>query len=313
MRRGRLLILLGLILALGTAAVVFILLQSATEDGEPEIERVEVVYALQPIAEDSPVDLEGQLGTKRVPKEGLSESVVLNLEETRGMLAAVQIEQGDVLYANMLQTTEEQMRKGKLGKLVQPGYVGVAFPISELSSVSYGIQPGDHVDILMTFSFVDIDPDTQIREPLCPPVCPVPGVPEGEIREVSSGDQHARLAAQLTVQNAEVLGVGRWNYKETTVQEQQPRGGEEAAPPPEAPPEYITLMLEPQDALVLKLAREYNASIDLAVRAEEDGQPFATQQVTLDYILTRFGISLPPKQPYTIEQIQGTAGSAGSE
>jgi pilus assembly protein CpaB len=314
MRRGRILILLGLILALGTAAVVFILLQSTAPSGEPEIERVDVVYAIQPIAKDSPVDVEGQLGIKKVPKEGLSESVVQDLQETQGMLAAVQIEQGDVIYANMLQTPEEQMQQAKLGKLVEVGYVAVAFPISELSSVSYGIQPGDHVDILVTFPFIDIDQDTQIREPLCPPVCPGTGGLEGESQSVTGSDQIPRLAAQLTVQNAEVLGVGRWNYKVTAAQEQQAQGrNQEAAAPPEEPPEYITLMLEPQDALVLKLAREYKASIDLAVRAVDDGQPFATQQVTLDYILTRFGLSLPPKQPYTIEQLGGTAGSAGSQ
>jgi pilus assembly protein CpaB len=308
------LILLGLILALGTAAVVFFLLQSTAPTGEPEIERVDVVYAMQPIAEDSPVDLEGQLGIKKVPKEGLSESVVLDLQETQGMLAAVPIEQGDVIFANMIQTPEEQMQKARLGKLVEVGYVAVAFPINELSSVSYGIQPGDHVDILMTFPFIDIDPETQIREPLCPPVCPGAGGVEAESQEASGSGQLPRLAAQLTVQNAEVLGVGRWNYKETAVQEQQAQARDpDAPPPPEPPPEYITLMLEPQDALVLKLAREYNASIDLGVRAEDDGQPFATQQVTLDYILTRFGISLPPKQPYTIEQLTDTAGSAGSE
>jgi Flp pilus assembly protein CpaB len=314
MRRGRILILLGLILALGTAAVVFILLQSTAPTGEPEIERVDVVYAMQPIAEGSPVDMEGQLGIKKVPKEGLSESVVRDLQETQGMLAAVQIQQGDVIYANMLQTPEEQMQKAKLGKLVEVGFVAVAFPISELSSVSYGIQPGDHVDILITFPFIDIDQETQIREPLCPPICPVPGGAEGESQEVSGSDQRPRLATQLTVQNAEVLGVGRWNYKETAVQEQQAQGrNQEAAPPPEKPPEYITLMLQPQDALVLKLAREYKASIDLAVRAEDDAQPFATQQVTLDYILTRFGVSLPPRQPYTIEQLGNTVQPAGSE
>lgn len=314
MRRGRLLILLGLILALGTAAVVFFLLQSTAPTGEPEIERVEVVYAMQPIAEDSPVDLEGQLGIKKVPKEGLSESVVRNLEQTQGMLATVPIEQGDIIYTNMLQTPEEQMQKAKLGKLVQVGYVAVAFPISELSSVSYGIQAGDHVDILITFSFIDIEQETQLREPVCPPICPVPGGLEGESQQAAGLEQLPRLATQLTVQNAEILGVGRWNYKEAAVQEQQAQSRDpDAPPPPEPPPEYITLMLEPQDALVLKLAREYNASIDLAVRAQDDAQPFATQQVTLDYILTRFGVSLPPKQPYTIEQLRPTVESRGSE
>jgi Flp pilus assembly protein CpaB len=60
-------------------------------------------------------------------------------------------------------------------------------------------------------------------------------------------------------------------------------------------------MLAPQDALVLKLAREHDASIDLAIRAKDDTQDFATQQVTLDYILSRFGISVPAKREYTIE------------
>jgi Flp pilus assembly protein CpaB len=59
-------------------------------------------------------------------------------------------------------------------------------------------------------------------------------------------------------------------------------------------------MLSPQDALVLKLAREYGASIQLAVRAQDDHQTFTTQQVTLDYILARFGISVPNKQPFSL-------------
>ena len=59
------------------------------------------------------------------------------------------------------------------------------------------------------------------------------------------------------------------------------------------------------DALVLKLAREYGASIDLAVRAQDDHQQFATQEVTLDYILARFAITLPGKQPYSIENARG--------
>ena len=61
---------------------------------------------------------------------------------------------------------------GELGKLVDPGYVAVAFPIDELSSVSYGVKPGDHVDVMMTFFFIDIDQETQIEEPLCAPICP---------------------------------------------------------------------------------------------------------------------------------------------
>jgi Flp pilus assembly protein CpaB len=297
MRRGRILILLGLILAVGTAAAVFILLQGATQQAAaPEVARKSVVVAAQPIPEGEPVD--GRLEVKDVPVEVIPEGALFDLSHTTGMLAAGPIPQGTIVQPDLLISPQQLASQGELGKLVEVGFEAVAFPIDELSSVSYGIQPGDDVDVLMTFSFVDVDQDSQILQPICPPQCPsVTGEEQGAL----STDQRSRLVAQLTVQDARVLGVGRWSF---------------AAPAPEAtstppqgetpqaePPEYITLMLSPQDALVLKLAREYGASIDLAVRAQDDHQVFTTQQVTLDYVLARFGISLPAKQPYGIENL----------
>jgi Flp pilus assembly protein CpaB len=88
----------------------------------------------------------------------------------------------------------------------------------------------------------------------------------------------------------------------TEEEQQQGNRNQETQTTPQAP-KYLTLMLTPQDALVLKLAREYGASIDFAVRAQDDHQVFTTQQVTLDYILARFGISVPAKQPYTIKKM----------
>jgi Flp pilus assembly protein CpaB len=203
---------------------------------------------------------------------------------------------------------EELMREGELGKIVEPGYVAMAFPIDELSSVSYGIQPGDHVDILMSFFFIEVDQETQTEAPLCPPLCPAP---EGAQENIEAPSQIPRPVAQLTVQDAEVLGVGRWGYtaavteQQAQTQEQQQKSNNEVpAQQTVILPEYITLMLSPQDALVLKLARELGASIDMAVRAQDDHQVFTTQQVTLDYILARFAITLPAKQPYAVQKIQ---------
>jgi Flp pilus assembly protein CpaB len=113
------------------------------------------------------------------------------------------------------------------------------------------------------------------------------------------------LATQLTLQDIEVLGVGRW-VKEEVPQEEQDDQARSGEPVPVELPAYITLMVSPQDALVLKLAREDNASIDLAIRAKDDGQQFTTQQVTLDYIMARFGVSLPAQQPYSLKGINNT-------
>jgi pilus assembly protein CpaB len=295
MRRGRILILLGLILAIGTAAAVYIVIQTMQTEPEPPAQ-VDVVVAVQPIAEQEPV--EGRIEVRSMPQTAVPEGALTSLEGTSGMLAAGPIPQGAIIHPDLLISPVEAMMEGELGKLVEPGSVAVAFPIDELSSVSYGIQPGDHVDVLMTFFFIDLDQETQVKEPLCAPLCPAP---EGQ-QEAALTGQLPRLATQLTLQDIEILGVGRWIKEETPPEEQdnQARGGE---PVPVELPEYVTLMVTPQDALVLKLAREYGASIDLAVRAQDDAQQFVTQQVTLDYILARFGVALPVKQPYSLEFI----------
>jgi Flp pilus assembly protein CpaB len=301
MRRGRILILLGLILAIGTAAIVFVMLRGATTEKPTEVVRENVVVAAQPIPADQP--LEGRVELRPMPVESIPEGAIRTLEGTTGMLAAGPIPQGTILQPELLVSPVELMQQGQLGKVVEPGFVAVAFPINELSSVSYGIQPNDHVDILVTFFFIDTDQQTQAEEPICSPLCPSG---DGQTERGNIVEQRPRLAAQLTLQDTKVLGVGRWSSEPSTLEQAQatpqPQTGQEQGPA--APPEYITLMLAPQDALVLKLAREYGASIDLAVRAQDDHQQFTTQQVTLDYILARFAVTLPAKQPYTIEDVE---------
>jgi pilus assembly protein CpaB len=296
MRRGRILILLGLILAIGTALAVYVIINGMKQ--KPKVETEEVVVATQPIAAQEPV--EGRIALQPWPKDYIPTGALRSLDEAAGKLAAGPIPQGTVLQPELLMSPSDLMKMGELGKLVEPGFVAVSFPIDELSSVSYGIQPGDHIDVLMTFYFLDLDQETQVTEPLCAPLCPGP---EGQV-QAEGTQQRPRLAAQLTLQNIEILGVGRWAYQpQPTTEEQQQQAASGETVTVELP-QYITLMVTPQDALVLKLAREYGASIDLAVRAQEDLQQFATQQVTLDYILARFGVSLPSKQPYSIEYLQ---------
>ena len=299
MRRGRILILLGLILAVGTAAAVFVVIQSMQEPEGARVDLEDVVVAVQPIAEEEPV--EGRIELRPMPIEYVPAGALRSLEGTSGLLAAGPIPQGTVIHPDLLISPADLMREGKLGKLVEPGQVAVALPVDELSSVSYGIQPGDHIDVMMSFYFVDLDQETQAIEPICAPICPGG---EGQ-QEASVTEQRPRLAAQLTLQDVEVLGVGRWNQPEPTPEEQE-EAAQRGEPIPVELPKYITVMVPPQDALVLKLAREVGASIDLGVRAEDDAQQFVTQQVTLDYILARFGVSLPARQPYSIQNATGT-------
>src|SRR5574341_950442 len=112
--------------------------------------------------------------------------------------------------------------------------------ITRLSSVGYALREGDHVDILMSFRFVDIDEEFQTILPNNVGVVVLPGdlVPdeqsgaEGEIgfsivgREedgpfgtpllvipssLDGGYQRPRQTAQLIIDNAIVLRMGTWS------------------------------------------------------------------------------------------------------
>ncbi|MBN1813225.1 MAG: Flp pilus assembly protein CpaB [Anaerolineae bacterium] len=300
MRRGAILIILGLVLATGTAGAVFFLLQSAGQQTVPEIERAQVVVAIQPIAEDETI--EGRLDLQLVPVEAIPPNALRSLEGTGVMIAAGPIPQGTIIQPEMLQTPEEMMQEGQVSQLVEEGFLAVSFPIDELSSVSYGILPGDHVDMLITFPFIDLDLETQMEEPICPPLCPSAGDSAG-VAQVSG--QVQRLVSQVTLQDVPVLGVGRWDYKPavpeggTAVQ-----GGDTAADAAAEPPQYITLMLTPQNALVAKLARDYDASVQLAIRSQDDHTLFTNiEAVTLDWIMAHFGVPVPEQRDYTIRSL----------
>ena len=94
------------------------------------------------------------------------------------------------------------------------------------------------------------------------------------------------LVAQTTLQNVEVAGTGLWT------------------PPGSAPSEnnqgvkIITFALDHQEALILKYIKDSGGTIDLVVRAFEDGQTVDTDPVNIDYLVDTYRfIGLPQNQP----------------
>ncbi len=61
----------------------------------------------------------------------------------------------------------------------------------------------------------------------------------------------------------------------------------------------MTLAVEPQDALVLLWARKSEMYMELALRAPGSEEArYQPEAVTLQYMLTRFNIAVPPKLEY---------------
>jgi len=284
-RGGRIFILLGIILAIAAAAVTFRMLQQPA--AQPGVQTQKVVVAAQDIPKGNTLSPD-VVELKELPANLVPAGAMSNPADVTGKLARSDIFKGQVILQAVLVDKETMAKEGGVASLMIPkGKVAIAFPIDTLSGVAYALQPGDRVDVLITLQIVDLDPTTQVKLPL-----PV----EGE----KVGEQRPRLVTQLTLQNVEVLRVGPW-LEGVMAQEmtKQVRAGEEASP---QIPEVVTLLVDQQDALVLKFARESGARIDLVLRAAGDEDIVTTEAVTLDYILARFNIPIPPKTSYGVER-----------
>ena len=63
----------------------------------------------------------------------------------------------------------------------------------------------------------------------------------------------------------------------------------------------IVLALQPQQQLLLRYAVDVNAQLFFALRGVNDGQLYTVENMTLDYLLERFNVEIPPNLGYTVE------------
>jgi len=128
---------------------------------------------------------------------------------------------------------------------------------------------------------------------------------------VPSEAQRARVVSQRIMQGLVVLQVGNFPVynergQEVVVATATPEGAAppegEAAPvalPPTAPPpDIVTLIMTPQEAITLNYLIYTGAEITLALRAAGDGTREDTNAVTLQYLMDVYRIPLPVRLPY---------------
>jgi pilus assembly protein CpaB len=116
------------------------------------------------------------------------------------------------------------------------------------------------------------------------------------------------LVTQRLISGATVLHVGTFpieGAEPAAAAEGQGVGAETAqgtpAPPEVPPPDIITLIVTPQDALALNWAMKVGADLVLTLRAPNDGTVIETTSVTLQYLLENYNISVPSKLTTGIE------------
>ena len=102
----------------------------------------------------------------------------------------------------------------------------------------------------------------------------------------------------MALQNLEVLRVGRWGTGPEGETADDTTGGSD----------LLTLLMPQQDALVLEWLlvkfQEGQAEFALVLRSQDDDEIVSTDPVTLDYMMKRFKIVVPPKTSVTTTVIE---------
>lgn len=341
MRRGRIFFYLAFIIILALIAVFVVwqrFLQPANNTPgtavETPIPKVNVVIVTQRVPRGAVLEA-NVLSTVPWQENALIPGMFQNMDDVIGRQARFDLEAGIPLTSGMLVTSADQLSTtGSLAALSIPkGMVAVSIPIDRLSAVSYAPQSGDHVNVIVTMSFVDLDTDFQTILPNKTGLVIGPGTPQqgalpnltaqiqgsdslaGKAAQDStlgapvynqpSEPQRPRLASQTLLQDAVVLRMGDFTEMLSTAAP-TPAAPTEAQPTAEATPtvtplpEVVTLIVTPQDAVTLNylMSLQSGAKLTLALRASGDNSRVETEAVTLQFLLDQYNIPVPVKLPY---------------
>ncbi len=135
---------------------------------------------------------------------------------------------------------------------------------------------------------------------------------------VPSEAQRSRLVSQIILYDVEVLQVGQFQLieEEELAAEQANMPVQDVTPVEDpnapqdvaaqsviSPPQVITLIVNPQDAVAINYLRNAGAQLTLVLRSSGDDSAFSTEAATMQFLLDVYNIPAPAKLPYAIEPV----------
>jgi len=333
MRRGRILLLLVLIVIIGLVVLYLVFTQLNTASGPvaiaPEAASSQVYYAAQNIPQRTKITKD-MLSTFSIPPENVSEAMFEVGEEVNliDQYARFNLEQGTLITTGMVGSDPGALPGPSWAVQIPSGKVAVAIPTNRLSTAAYGITDGANVNVIACMTFVDIDPAYQTVLPnyvseVQDIFFPADGRPylsispltqelpqrqgrteldptfQKPIYVVPSEEQRPRLVCQTILQDVTVMKLGNFPLtQEPVVQQQADPNAAPVTTQTSPAPDIITLMVDPQDSISLNYFVYSGAVLSMTLRNPDDTSRIDAQSATLTSILTQYNISLPSKLPY---------------
>ncbi len=315
--------------------------QSAGTQATSVVQYVEIVSAGQNITAGALIT-DAMLSSYQLPADKLVEGLFTDRLLVVGKYAKNAISQGVPITASQISETpgDVNLLGSTWAASISQGLTAVSIPITRLSLAAYGIRDGDYVDVIATMLLVDVD--SAFQSALPNDTAQVKSVDENQqmllAAQITSGgdasrvgraeqdatlnlplylvpseSQRPRLVTQMIMQNVRVLHVGTFPLPEEEIAAQASAATTaEATPTPQAAaqqqttsitrPDIVTLMVTPQDAVMLTYLIYSGAEINFTLRNPADQEASAQPDAaTLEYLLTQYNIPVPAKLPYALQ------------
>ena len=279
-RSNRLVILVGVLLAvLAFVGVLFVLNQQGPAEG-PETIQATVVVAKVDIAIGDEVT-PSMVETRQVDPAAVEGTPMSDPSQVSGRPAVEAI------------STGEQVSKEKIGLVsgaavcvscaLLPGEKAIAFQVDRVTGLDFLILPGDHIDVVIAQ-----------RIPVVQATIETINSPASEQRyEVVAGLESAPTV-KTVLQNKRVIYVSQ--ARNVPGAEPTPAADGTEAAPPEITSVIIVFAGTDQDAELIKLAQNdvgQTGSLTAVLRAPRDDVAEATTGVTLSLLIERYGVPVP--------------------
>ncbi len=173
MRRRMILILALLIFVVaGVVYIVFQYLPSISSGGNagktptPAVTTMNIVFVAQDIPAGTLITADS-VTTGPWPSTYPLPGLVTDKSQVVGKRARIDLRRGEPVFSSQMSENGANVSDtaSALALKLQPGKVAVAVPLSRLSGVAYGLGNGDHIMIIASFMFINLDAGFQTDIP----------------------------------------------------------------------------------------------------------------------------------------------------
>lgn len=289
-RSNRLVILVGVLLAVLAFVAIVILLnnQPGPQAVEEEIKQT-VLVATEDIDIGEEVTPD-KVETRDIDPEAVQGTPLSDTSAVSGQPAVFAIPQGS-------QVTGEAIGIGNrlavnLPALLNPGEKAIAFQVDRVTGADFLVKPGDTIDILLSQSI------TVLQETADSAANTDENAPDRF--EAVTGLENQRTVKAI-LQDKRVLYVSATRAEEQEPTEDTNGDGEindQDAPPAQAAIDSVIIIFAgtDQDAEVIKFAQNAlgeQGALTAVVRHADDDEVETTTGITIDLLVTEYGLRLP--------------------